>query len=414
MFVESGELLTPAFKRAIYDNPLLQNFETNKELLESLKNSNDGNSQEIERRERELVGLKISLNVGTQKVGRFITSQALLAKLIDKNKNDINIDFFDKEKIEAFFNSMSLTFVDLYLSTDCYEGVLTYIRPTRYIEAMPVPPLMIKVMYILKNNVLTFSTVHVRTVIRAVSLSFIHPHISSITNGNVKICLGNFIDVLSENSASVVISGYQDHVVMIENLLSTYNSDSPYISLNELSLSMLTTDVFHCSPHKIQASGFSILGKRIEDHIVNRSIGYPYNIKVIELIGLDELVKWEEAVKKNTYSSILEETLLGISFLDHDGDDYEMLQSLTSYRKKLITVFGEGLDNPNEYSYFEDGEDGDDEESDTNLQRISEDSFNDVLEQWTRYLKGRGQGVFNIKVAEFRIFITEEVSNVLN
>lgn len=229
MFIKTVEKIPLSVINTLQGNPLtkdLARFEKDIALGE----------RRISHIETSLNTLTAELDI-TKQLKRINEKKAVkLRKILDQNTvyTPELPALFDLEKLEKFFNNNGMCFVSLSFIEHENCAYLSFIRPCRMIGSLPTPPLFIRMKYAIDEESdssilrLSYYDITARTNINYEN-GYIHPHLNGST-----ICLGNYKDVLDKNGVPIEISSYQDHVILLDNLLSTYNSSSPYRAIHDI------------------------------------------------------------------------------------------------------------------------------------------------------------------------------------
>ncbi len=197
----------------------------------------------------------------------------------------------------------------------------------------------------------------------------IHPHIQSGEGG--KVCLGNFFDVMNTNGYSLLLDGYQEHVLMIDNLLSTYNPDSPYQSIDEILKNFMDELSFEMNS-TYSVDNYSTYTFRSSKLNTSRT-SYPLH----DLIGEEYFRDYYAMMGSIGIREMVGDTITRLQNTEYSHDDD--LDTLRNWESDLDSSYPAlSFVDPDNYTDY-------DEDNDCNY--LDEGSFETIISKWVEVLK---------------------------
>ncbi len=232
MIIEDPLEMGASVRSIIETNPLAQLLTKEKATLSNVQQSYESVKHDTLELKRQVNNSLVEQNVYKQLVRKSELKVKHLEKTVAESSNDFKCDFLNREAMAQFFESIGLRFISLNITQSGSEAHLSYVRPPRLISTLPVQPMIVTMYYELKNGTLRFKRPDITTVLS--SSTYMHPHISGES-----VCMGNYFDVFDSDNYSVQLDGYQDQVILLENLLSTFNPDSPYARIDQIIMGLV-------------------------------------------------------------------------------------------------------------------------------------------------------------------------------
>jgi len=385
MFISDVSQLTPHLKKAVEQNPfLLELQKMEKRHSDCLRVASDMNrrvidySKEVENAKRDA---KINNDMAK------ITERGLekMRKVSDEQSKEKTCEFLDQGRMMKFFESIGMKFVSLSMDggSSPENAYLRFIRPAKMINNLPVQPMVVRINYRLQNG--TFMFYKVKCFYSMKLVSNMHPHIE--TDGGV--CLGNFYDVLEANQASTILESYQDHVLLLDTLLQTYNPDSPYRGINDII-------------QEVSGSGFSFQSASVDIEHSTTAITIAHSklnparstYQVKDLITRGMYEDFYKTMSTLKLSDVIDDLAAKIATRSHDGDSRDMYDMLFGIYDELIELVSDyGKIAPlSDFSEVDE-----DEES-----VIYESEFDTCRKSWLSFLTGlKSNDDFNKATIEF-------------
>jgi len=368
MIVQDVSGLPPTLKGLLTTNPFDSDLRDSEKLIAITEASEKNARINVAEYLRKVEEQKIIAQIEKQKL--VIGNKRL--KVIEKAYNDANLtvdaSYLETSKLVAFFNSIGCKFVLLRFHDNQERASLEYIRYGGFINLLPVPPMLIKMDYQRKNGKLAFYKPEVFGVFS--NGNYIHPHISSYS-----VCMGNYFDILDKNNYSILLDGYQEHVILLNNLLSTYNPDSPYRTIDRIigdTAKRLRLD------SEVETS--------FNDHnsytFFNPEIDKNRN-EIYRLIGRKDCEEYINNLKSIKLKDIGEDLYARLLTESHDSSDSEMHEAMEGIESEINSLFPQI-----EWSSLSDYESiVYNENNDEDYSELIEDSFDDLIGCWKDELR---------------------------
>lgn len=361
MIIESPQEIGGSVRSIIETNPLSKLLSQEKSVLSSAIEDYRETKQDTLNLKLKLKNSLIEQNVSKQLVRKSEIKIKYLEKTVAESYNEFKCDFLNRESMAQFFQSIGLRFISLNIAQSGIEARLSYARPARMISTLPVQPMIVTMYYELKNGTLRFKKPEITTVFS--SSTNMHPHIS----GDY-VCMGNYFDIFEEKDYSVLLEGYQDQVILLENLLSTFNPDSPYARIDQIIMAIANGISY--VPYEYQVV--------LRDHytFVNPKLSTEgaYNFYALDLIT-EELCRDYYAMLG---SMLIRDTVQDI--IDSLPNDYrnsdaasENFEHFQSYKNSLNEIFGITLPAPERFA---------DHNEDDDYYSLEEGQFEDMIAEW--------------------------------
>lgn len=396
MYVVDATLISPEIKSMLEQNPFRERVSKLANEVEDYKVSIADYTNEIDNCRTRITRSQQLKSISAQKMTIADRELKHIEKLAVETVSEFSCDYLDSTKLEKFFNDIGNKFISLDISQSGNFASLIYVRPSRYIGSLPSQPYVITLTYKLDRGGLVLNRPLITSVIG--SKSYTHPHV-----GSSSVCLGNYFDVLDHNGVSLMLNGYQDQVIMLDNLLSTYNPDSPYRCIDEIISDLseeMRVDYMQGFIYSNDSTSFTFKHSSLSPN--------KHGAKVIDLIG-EELFREYFAMLGNISSaSLIEDITAYLSTVSPDSrsDDFDYM---TKYESKLRKMFdGIELSSVDDFSGYDDVDD---------YYYIDADEFCDLKERWISELNAYVKTAPNTFI-EFNfpditgLFNKEEVTNV--
>lgn len=366
MIITDISTIPTSSKRYLEHNP----FKTELEKIKSERRSFDDNirsmrssilsyKQEVEKYERNIRAYTEKERINKRNEARV---QVAYDNALDVKAS---LNWLKPELMTGFFKSIGMTFISLKLSNSGNEAVLSFVRPASFINSLPVQPMVCSLSYRENNGVLVVSYAYCYVGLQARNNH--HPHISGDS-----VCMGNYFDVLQNQGSDLMLESYQDHVIMLDSLLSTYNPDSPYLSIDQIitNLSSYGMSEYTTSVSVDSTSYVTVVNPKLNDARTS--------YKVKDIITRKAYEQYYESLKTLKTDDVLEDIEARVMMLQHNGgnDAYHALENLSSSFDSL----------PNS-SDFDDHEDYAEYDDEHDEYYVSEDSFDSCKVSWLKAIK---------------------------
>lgn len=400
MFVTNETALTASVKQMLNNNPFVGQINTAKNNLSNYSRNMEQYKLSIIDLNNRLVNQKTYLNVENQKITLKEKEIKALEKAMEQTALEFDCKFLKLDVMEAFFKALGLKLIHLTIDSNAQWATISYVRPSKMIESLPVQPLIIDMYFTIKNSVLSFEKARAWQSIKPHgSSTYVHPHINS--GDPASICLGNFVDVLNDTNCSMTLEGYQDQVLLLENLLSTYNPDSPYATID-----VILDNLSQCSFRAFSETVYEIPNYSTFT-FKNSKLGSTLKYNPIHLIGEELYRDWYLLMGQIKLGTLIEDTITRLQNFECDNgyDDYN---TFCHYRSCINKVFGVNLTPVNNYSEVNN------DEEDNEFNELFEDNISDLIGCWADELNELPKDRC-LKFALPDLSVTfEGVSNVFN
>jgi hypothetical protein len=332
--------------------------------------------EDIVQHSKSIEDLKIHINIFTQKLKRDEVALKKLVNLQAMSTDKVDLSFLEVEKLEKFFSNLGLKFIVLSVSNTGNYAYLRFVRPSKPISYIYSPPYLVTIKYSLRNGLLIFHSVAVDSSVTT-HQSYTHPHVSSNN-----ICLGNYLDVMNKNDYSLGLDGYQEQVLMIDQLLSTYNPDSPYHRVDEILTDL--TKVINITEDKEEEvyidlySYTNIVGSCIDSSSNYLSEG----CQPARIVGRELYEEYFKNIESLTVGDIKEDLICSFDDMyNEDNSAYEELDKFINIRNSLKDMLKIDLIHPNQYSTNYESDEGEE------IEELSYSEAQDLTAEWEKEIK---------------------------
>ena len=266
---------------------------------------------------------------------------------------------------------MGLRFFSMHTSSSGETIIFTFVREAKPISYVITPPLVLRIIYSYNRD---HSTYHLNSA-RAMPLiyfneinEYVHPHINDSSDTFKGICMGNYLDVLRASKVPSTFSNWQDHVLLLDQLLSTYNPDSPYIGISELAAQMRSNGYHINDRNKTgnyvnvdSSSKFIMFAEGLEQMVA-------YNPENILTQGMFD--RFQRQVHALDTKTLLTDLIAKLSMI-YFSDEEETWEKVRNFYDEMPIEIS-GMDDPSDYECGEDGG------------YIEEDQFETLKDQWIK------------------------------
>ena len=230
-----------SFLSSVVTNPVATEVATTKATLTTVMNSMSSASRDIASYESGLLDQKRKMMLYTSEKARLDKKLKLLETVAKKSTNSEALEKLDATKFDAFLRPMGLRFFACHSMSGTDAVYLYVVREAKPISYVVTPPLMLRIRYGFDRDYNTYTLTEAKAMPLVHYRSqdyYVHPHINSSSDMFKSVCLGNYFDILTRNNIPSTFSNWQDHCLLLDQLLGTYNPDSPYIRIDELARSI--------------------------------------------------------------------------------------------------------------------------------------------------------------------------------
>lgn len=247
IITQKASELEESIRRRLIKDPLASKIQEEKDKLVA-------HTGEISRIKSEIEAYKKSIDTYTKNIIEREGLRKYSETLIDRyvKSESINPDMvkldetINEESFVNFFKAIGCRFVSLSFN-DGSEAFIMYLRPASMIsKTIVIPPTIVTLTYGNNNNLYTLNGATVTPCAYPCPVGingdhYFHPHVRAAGSSRLKpeVCLGNLWDKILSANVALTISGYEDHAILINTLLSTYNPESPFYDLVELTTDYL-------------------------------------------------------------------------------------------------------------------------------------------------------------------------------
>lgn len=361
MIIEDPQEMVASVRSIIETNPLAQLLTKEQASLNSVKLSYESVKHDTLDLKRRVNNSLVEQNVYKQLVRKSELKVKHLEKAVENSTSDFKCDFLNREAMAQFFESIGLRFISLNIDRSGSEARLAYVRPARMISTLPVQPMIVTMYYELKNGTLRFKRPDITKVLS--SSTYMHPHISGES-----VCMGNYFDVFDSDNYSVHLEGYQDQVILLENLFSTFNSDSPYARIDQIIVGIVKGVSFSPYEYCINwPSSYTFINPKLSTD--GNSYFYAHDL-ITEEMYRDYYSMLGNMPIKDTVQDIIDS--LPNDYRDNDSAS-ENFDHFQSYRNSLNKMFDIKLSEPESFANYNDDED---------YYELEEYQFEDMVGEW--------------------------------
>lgn len=360
-------------KRIIEQNPFNDEINSITNSVNNCLINVESKASDIVTYRDALENSKIQKKVYETKLSVLKKQLSALEKVASQASTEFNCDFLKPERLEKFFASIGMKFLNITFRSNYNEGVLRFIRPARMIGCLPVQPMILAIKYKNNNDVLMLYNVFCEYALDTSYSYNVHPHVGSGFAGSV--CLGNYNDILEEQSVPLVMEAYQDHVILLDQLLSTYNPDSPFRRIDEILVDFVKKEL------RFTDMQLSVIGDTSGVAILHSKLSttrYVYNIR--DLITRTLYEEYYEMMSHVKYKDIIEDIEAWVQMFSYENDSSECYDYACSLHSTLIHVFEEfSFEDPHDFA------ESDDDDS-YRLYRLYESGMDELKKVWIKKL----------------------------
>lgn len=360
------------FINSVVSNPVANEITSSKDALNKYKANLNSTERNIEDYKKAMEDLKLKSMMYHSEMHRLERKLKALENVASKQSNDTVLKELTAKKFDDFLRPLGLRFFTVHSTSSGETIILTLAREAKPVSYVITPPLLLRITYTYNRENGTYYL----NGIRAMPLvhfneptGYVHPHINSSSDTFKGVCMGNYLDVLRTHKVPTQFSNWQDHCLLLDQLLSTYNPDSPYIGIQELA-SRMRRDGYTINDRDEtgnsvtidSASKFVLFAEGLEQNTV-------YNPENILTKGMfDRFEQQVHALDTKTLLTDLIAHLTMIYFTDEETS-YEKLNEFIS----SMPIEVSGMEDLSDYS----GAEG---------EYIEEDQFETLKDAWIRAL----------------------------
>lgn len=361
----------PIFINSVSTNPVALEIKAGNDELARVKSNLSSAERAIQDYKNALEEQKLKQLLLDTEVYRIERKLKALEKVSSKSTVSGVLESLTAKKFDDFMRPMGLRFFSMHTSSSGETIIFTFVREAKPISYVITPPLVLRIIYSYNRDHSTYYLNHAK----AIPLIYfnnikghVHPHIISGSDTFKNICMGNYLDVLRASKVPSTFSNWQDHVLLLDQLLSTYNPDSPYIGISDLAAQMRSngyhindTDKTGNYVNVDSSSKFIMFAEGLEQMVAYN----PENILTQEMF--DRFQRQVHALDTKTLLTDLIAKLSMIYFSDEE-ETWEKVRNF--YDEMPIDI--SGMDDPSDYECGEDGG------------YIEEDQFETLKDQWIK------------------------------
>lgn len=314
---------------------------------------------------------------------RLENKKAMLEKLASKAIG-ADLTKFNGADFDAKLKPLGMRFLAMDASQDyTYVYVVREAKPVSYIVA---PPMIVRLIYAMSGSHGNVYKLHKAEVGFLVHFGdyggHSHPHVQSGGGFFRGVCLGNFFDILSNSRVPTTVSHWYDHVIMLDQLLSTYNPASPYINIVYL-CSRITSAIVVTDRDNLGSNAtFSLVTSGLKFRMFNPHIENTTTFRAESILTKAMFDSFMSQIKNINLKTLLDDYLAELMTKFHDGDNVEMYEWCKKAEKRYAKA-GIGLSQLEDYRQYD--EDGDyyylDEEVFDELKNIWVEEFKKVIQE---------------------------------
>lgn len=309
----------------------------------------------------------IKANVMKQRKLKLEAEVKHLEKALENHCSTSNFEYLNRDSMVMFFEQMGLRFIAFRIEESGDSAELFYMRPAKMIGNLPYMPVIISLYYRRNNGSLVFKSPIMYTPFTTANP--LHPHIV-----DSKVCMGNYFDIVERNGYSLLPDGYQEQVALLENLLGTFNPDSPYRRIEQIIADMATNQV------QLRFNDIQVNGEHYHTihnpAVVDIDRNYYTNFQLLPKSWMQLYYAQLDGITKSDVA----QDVIDLLPMDYRSDDseHENYDHYVNYRKTLNVMFGISLDTVDYYSEFNEENDRDE---------LSEGNYEDMIQSWIDTLK---------------------------
>lgn len=358
------------FINSVVSNPVANEITSSKDALNKYKANLDSTERSITDYKRAMEDLKLKSMMYHSEMHRVERKLKALENVASKQSNDTVLKELTAKKFDDFLRPIGLRFFTVHSTSSGETIILTIVREAKPVSYVITPPLLLRISYSRDNSTYYLNGIRAMPLVHFNEpMGYVHPHINSSSDTFKGVCMGNYLDVLRSHKVPTQFSNWQDHCLLLDQLLSTYNPDSPYIGIQELASRMRRNgytindrDETRNSVSMDTSSKFILFAEGLEQNTV-------YNPENILTKGMfDRFEQQVHALDTKTLLTDLIAQLTMIYFTDEETS-YEKLNEFICNLPIEIS----GMEELSDYS----GAEG---------EYIEEDQFETIKDSWIRAL----------------------------
>lgn len=362
----------PIFINSVSTNPVALEIKAGNDELARVKNNLSSAERAIQDYKNALEEQKRKQLLMNTEVYRIERKLKALEKVASKSTVSGVLETLTAKKFDDFMRPMGLRFFSMHTSSSGEAITFTLVREAKPISYVITPPLVLRIIYSYNRD---HSTYHLHST-KAMPLiyfnninEYVHPHINSGSDTFKSICMGNYLDVLRASKVPSTFSNWQDHVLLLDQLLSTYNPDSPYIGISELA-SQMRSNGYHINDRDKtgnyvnvdSSSKFIMFAEGLEQM-------FAYNPENILTQGMFD--RFQRQVHALDTKTLLTDLIAKLSMI-YFSDEEETWEKVRNFYDEMPLDIS-GMDDPSDYECGEDGGG-----------YIEEDQFETLKDQWIK------------------------------
>lgn len=299
-FIKTHKELPMSVLSRIEENPFAREHRTLSQAVTSYKNDVDYYNNEVKTYRQKIENLKANALYSATKKRQSERNLKIITEAMEAHTSSNDLSFLDN--ISELVNNTGNKFVALnFLDADTSSPkiILKYIRPPRLIEKIPQQPYLVQITYISKDGTISFYSAKCLHAFAESASAYVHPHLSS----DGAVCLGNYLDILAQNNITATLQSAQDHIVLLDQLLSTYNPDSPYRDIFTLTRDL--SKGFFFKNNNSDMSTYIDYGRTIVDESIKARIDDGEfdtdntTIPITQIIGVDLYNQWVQMLENS-------------------------------------------------------------------------------------------------------------------
>lgn len=361
----------PIFINSVSTNPVALEIKAGNDELARVKSNLSYAEREIQNYKNALEEQKRKQLLLDTEVYRIERKLKALEKVASKSTVSGVLESLTAKKFDEFMRPMGLRFFSMHTSSSGETIIFTLVREAKPISYVITPPLVLRIIYSYNRD---HSTYYLNSA-KAMPLiyfdeinRYVHPHINSSSEHFKNICMGNYLDVLRASKVPSTFSNWQDHVLLLDQLLSTYNPDSPYIGISELAAQMRSNG-YHINDRDKTgnyvnvdfSSKFIMFAEGLEQMVA-------YNPENILTQGMFD--RFQRQVHALDTKTLLTDLIAKLSMI-YFSDEEETWEKVRDFYNEMPLEIS-GMDDPSDYECGEDGG------------YIEEDQFETLKDQWIK------------------------------
>ena len=361
----------PIFINSVSTNPVALEIKAGNDELTRVKSNLSSAERAIQDYKNALEEQKRKQLLLDTEVYRIERKLKALEKVASKSTVSGVLESLTAKKFDEFMRPMGLRFFSMHTSSSGETIIFTFVREAKPISYVITPPLVLRIIYSYNRDHSTYYLNHAKAMplIYFDEINrYVHPHITSSSDTFKSICMGNYLDVLRASKVPSTFSNWQDHVLLLDQLLSTYNPDSPYIGISELAAQMRSNGYHINDRDKTgnyvnvdSSSKFIMFAEGLEQMVA-------YNPENILTQGMFD--RFERQVHALDTKTLLTDLIAKLSMI-YFSDEEETWEKVRNFYDEMPLEIS-GMDDPSDYECGEDGG------------YIEEDQFETLKDQWIK------------------------------